>query len=97
MATKHQLLREAADKESLAAAFMRYARGLAGAFDGIPARPGDCESYWTGPAAQRYLTQVVRLRREVADLEDSCLATADNLRRRAASLRAAAAAIVTDP
>ena len=97
MATKHQLLREAADKESLAAAFTRYARGLAGAFDGIPARPADCESYWKGPAAERYTLQVVRLRRELADLEDSCLATADNLRRRAATLRATAATIPADP
>ncbi|GAA3141531.1 hypothetical protein [Nonomuraea salmonea] len=40
---------------------------------------------------------MVKVRREVADLEDSCLATADNLRRRAASLRAAAATIVADP
>ncbi|MEV4172809.1 MULTISPECIES: hypothetical protein [unclassified Nonomuraea] len=92
MHNRHQLLREAAEKESLAAAFTRYARGLSDAFEGIPTRPGDCASYWTGPAAQRFLTQVLRLRREMDDLEDSCLSTAENLRRRARRLREEAAA-----
>ncbi|WP_326628032.1 hypothetical protein OIE67_33555 [Nonomuraea fuscirosea] len=91
MLTKHQLLRDAAEKESLAAAFTRYARGLAEAFDGIPVEPGDCEPYWTGPAAQRFLTRARSLRRELGELEDSCLATAENLRDRAGRLREEAA------
>ncbi|GAA3674813.1 hypothetical protein GCM10022224_043880 [Nonomuraea antimicrobica] len=87
MHDRHRLLREAAEKESLAAAFTRYARGLPDAFDGIPTRPSDCEFFWRGLAAQRFLTQVLRLRREMDDLADSCLATAENLRRRARLLR----------
>ncbi|MCF6472364.1 hypothetical protein FAF44_28805 [Nonomuraea sp. MG754425] len=91
MPTRDQLLRAAADKESLAAAFQRYARALPEAFEGIPSGPVECEPYWRGPAAQRYLTQVLRLRRELDDLEDACLATAENLRRRARRLREDAA------
>ncbi|MFB4266616.1 hypothetical protein [Nonomuraea sp. GTA35] len=91
MPTKDQLLREAADKEALAVTFLRYARTLPEALEGIPARPGDCEPFWRGPAAQRFVTQVLRLRRELDDLEDDCLATAESLRRRARRLREQAA------
>ncbi|MEU4573625.1 hypothetical protein [Nonomuraea sp. NPDC023979] len=96
MPVKHQLLREAAEKETLASTFTRYAKTLAETFDGIPAKPGDSESFWKGPAAERYLTQTARLRRELAELENSCLATAENLRRRAKQLRDDAAS-VPDP
>ncbi|WP_043627680.1 hypothetical protein [Nonomuraea candida] len=96
MPTKDQLLREAAEKESLAAAFMRYARALPQAFEGLPAGPGDCAPFWTGPAAERFLTQALRSRREVAELAEACLATAENLRRRAGRLREEAAR-VPDP
>ncbi|MFI7230632.1 hypothetical protein ACIBO5_46125 [Nonomuraea angiospora] len=93
MPTREQLIREAAEKEMLASTFTRYARDLAATFDGIPARPGDSEPYWKGPAAERYLADAVRLRREMNDLENSCLATADTLRRRAELLRKEAAQV----
>ncbi|MFI7452746.1 hypothetical protein ACIBQX_35015 [Nonomuraea sp. NPDC049714] len=96
MPVKHQLLREADEKEALASTFTRYARTLAEAFEGIPSKPGDSESYWKGPASERYLTHAVRLRREMSDLENSCLTTAENLRRRARQLREDAAK-VPDP
>jgi uncharacterized protein YukE len=96
MPIKHQLLREAAEKEALASTFMRHARTLANAFEGIPSKPGDSESFWKGPAAERYLANAVRLRREMNELESSCLATAENLRRRAKQLREEAAQ-VPDP
>lgn len=76
MPTKDQLLREAADKEALAVTFLRYARALPEALEDLPSRPGDYEPFWRGPAAQRFITQVLRLRRELDDLEDDCLATA---------------------
>ncbi|MEV0614164.1 hypothetical protein AB0I81_12640 [Nonomuraea sp. NPDC050404] len=93
MPTRDQLLREAGEKESLAATFTRYARSLPEAFEGIPAAQGDHAAFWTGPAAERYLTQALRLRRELAELADSCLATAENLRRRARRLRQDAAEV----
>jgi uncharacterized protein YukE len=96
MPVKHQLLREAAEKEALASTFTRYARNLADTFEGIPSKPGDTELFWKGPAGERYLANAVRLRREMSELEDSCLATAENLRRRAKQLRAEAAQ-VPDP
>ncbi|MEW9548196.1 hypothetical protein [Nonomuraea sp. NPDC050783] len=92
MSTRHQLLRQAAEKEALAGAFTRYAKRLTGAFDGVPTRWQECEAFWTGPAAERFAVRAARLRRELAELEDSCLATAENLRRRARRLRADAAA-----
>ncbi|MGP3956782.1 hypothetical protein ACTWPT_12340 [Nonomuraea sp. 3N208] len=91
MTTKQQLLREAAAKEALASAFARYAKGLADAFDGIPSQQGQFDPFWKGPSVERYLAHAVRLRREMGELEDSCLATADNLRRRAKQLRLNAA------
>ncbi|MBF8190999.1 hypothetical protein ITP53_35890 [Nonomuraea sp. K274] len=91
MPVRHRLLREAASKEALAATFTRYARGLADAFTGIPLRPADSDPYWTGPSAERYLAQAASLRRELGDLEDACLATAENLLRRARRLREEAA------
>ncbi|MFC5823904.1 hypothetical protein [Nonomuraea insulae] len=91
MPTRPELLREAAEKETLAAAFMRYARGLSDVFAGIPSKPADVGPYWMGPAAQRYLTQALRLRHEMDELEDSCVATAENLRHRAGRLREEAA------
>lgn len=96
MPVKHQLLREAAEKEALASTFTRYARFLAHTFDGIPMAPGASESFWKGPAAELYLAHATRLRREMADLENSCLATAENLRHRAKQLREEAAQ-VPDP
>jgi uncharacterized protein YukE len=96
MPVKSQLLREAEEKEALAATFTRYARTLADAFDGIPSAHSGSESFWKGPAAERYLTQANQLRRQMTDLENGCLATAENLRRRAKQLREEAAR-VPDP
>ncbi|TMR91027.1 hypothetical protein [Nonomuraea basaltis] len=96
MPVRHQLLREAAEKEALATTFTRYARNLADTFEGVPSKPSDSESFWKGPAAERYLAHAVRLRRELGELESSCLATAENLRRRAKQLRMEAAQ-VPDP
>ncbi|AQZ65416.1 unnamed protein product [[Actinomadura] parvosata subsp. kistnae] len=93
MPTRDQLLREAADKEALAVTFLRYARALPEALEGLPARPSDHETFWRGPAAQRFVTQVIRLRGELDDLEDACLATAESLRRRARRLREQAAQV----
>lgn len=91
MPVKDQLLREASEKEALAATFTRYAKSLAETFEDVPPKPGDTEPFWKGPAAERYLTDAARLRREMTELEDSCLATADSLRRSAERLRRAAA------
>ncbi|MBB6345210.1 uncharacterized protein YukE [Nonomuraea muscovyensis] len=96
MPIRHQLLREAAEKEALASTFMKYAKTLADTFHGIPSKPNESETFWKGPAAERYLSNAVRLKREMSELEDSCLATAENLRRRARQLRAEAAQ-VPDP
>ncbi|MET7338957.1 hypothetical protein [Nonomuraea sp. NPDC005650] len=96
MPVKHQLLRDADEKEALASTFTRYARSLADTFQGIPSKPSDSELFWKGPAAERYLAHAVRLKREMNELENSCLATAANLRRRAQQLRAEAAQ-VPDP
>ncbi|MEV4015700.1 hypothetical protein AB0J35_34880 [Nonomuraea angiospora] len=93
MPSREQLLREAAEKEVLASTFTQYARNLAETFDGIPSRPGDSEPFWKGPAAERYLANAVRLRREMSELENSCLATAETLRRRAEQLRKEAAQV----
>ncbi|MCK2220134.1 hypothetical protein MF672_041010 [Actinomadura sp. ATCC 31491] len=90
--TRHQLLRQAAEKEALASTFARYAKRLTGAFDGVPVRRQECETYWSGPAAGRFAARAAGLRRELAELEDSCLATAERLRRRARRLREDAAA-----
>ncbi|GAA3257582.1 hypothetical protein [Nonomuraea helvata] len=96
MPIKHQLLREAAEKEALATTFIRYAKTLADVFAGIPSERSGSESFWKGPAADRYLTHAVQLRRQMANLENGCLATAENLRRRARQLREEAAQ-VSDP
>jgi uncharacterized protein YukE len=93
MPTRDQLLRAAAEKESLAAMFTRYARALPEALEGIPAGQGDHAAFWTGPAAERYLAQALRVRRELAELADACLETAENLRRRARRLRQDAAEV----
>jgi uncharacterized protein YukE len=91
MPTREQLLREAAEKESLAATFAGAARSIAATFDGIPSRASESEPIWKGAAADRYLTDASRLRREMVDLEESCLATAEALRRRAEQFRKTAA------
>ncbi|SDK44686.1 hypothetical protein [Nonomuraea jiangxiensis] len=91
MPIKHQLLREAAEKEALADTFTRYAKTLAVVFDGIPAQQRGGESYWKGPAAERYQAHAVQLRSQIGNLETGCLATAENLRRRARQLREEAA------
>ncbi|MFI6499903.1 hypothetical protein [Nonomuraea typhae] len=91
MPVRRELLREAAEKEALATTFAKYAGTLAGTFTGIPTKPGDSESFWKGPAAERYLAHAVRLKGEIGELEGSCLATAENLRRRAQRLREEAA------
>ncbi|MGP4097164.1 WXG100 family type VII secretion target [Nonomuraea sp. KM90] len=91
MPIKHQLLREAEEKEALATTFTRYAKMLANVFDGIPSQQNGSESYWQGPAAERYRGHAVQLRSHMGDLENGCLATADNLRRRAKQLREEAA------
>ncbi|RVX38482.1 hypothetical protein EDD27_0794 [Nonomuraea polychroma] len=91
MTTRQQLLREAAAKEALASTFTRYAKGLADAFDGIPSQQGEFDPFWKGPAMERYRAHAIRLRRDMDELEDSCLATAENLRRRAKRLREDAA------
>lgn len=91
MPTREHLLREAAEKELLASTFAGFARSIAATFDGIPSRPGESEAIWRGAVADRYLTDAVRLKREIADLEGSCLATAEALRRRAEQFRKTAA------
>ncbi|MET8986958.1 hypothetical protein ABZW49_16040 [Nonomuraea wenchangensis] len=96
MPVKHQLLREAAEKEALAVTFIKYAKTLADVFDGIPLEPRASEPFWKGPAAERYLMNAAQLKRQMGNLESNCMATADNLRRRARQLREEAAR-VPDP
>ncbi|WP_336216544.1 WXG100 family type VII secretion target [Nonomuraea sp. LPB2021202275-12-8] len=91
MAAKEQLLREAAEKESLASTFDGYAKRVADTFDGVPSRPDQSDPFWKGASADRYLADAIRLKREMGDLEGSCQATAAALRRRAEQLRKEAA------
>jgi uncharacterized protein YukE len=96
MATREQLLRDAAEKESLASTFAGFAERLMDTFDGVPLRPSDSDPFWKGASAERYLADAIRLRREMSELESSCQATAVALRRRADQLRKDAAQ-VPDP
>jgi hypothetical protein len=80
-------LRMAHEKEALAANFETHAKRLGTTFADIPTNPGQSNGYWKGPAADRYVEHARRLRRELDELAESCLATARNLRRQAALLR----------
>ncbi|MBN6051061.1 hypothetical protein JYK22_03860, partial [Nonomuraea sp. RK-328] len=90
-----QLLRQAADKELLAAAFMRYAEELSEVFSGTLAQPQAVDAFWKGPAADRYITQAVQLAREISWLRESCISTADRLRKQAELARSEAAQMPT--
>jgi uncharacterized protein YukE len=82
-----ELLRTAHEKEALAANFETHAKRLEITFSNIPTNPGQSDGYWKGPAADRYIEHALRLRRELDELAESCLATARNLRRQASILR----------
>lgn len=82
-----ELLRTAHEKEALAANFETHAERLGIVFADIPTNPGQSNGYWKGPAADRYAEHARRLRRELDELAESCLATARNLRRQATLLR----------
>ncbi|MEV4548667.1 hypothetical protein [Nonomuraea wenchangensis] len=82
-----QLLRQAADKETLATTLTRYAEALEEVFVGTLANPQTVEAFWKGPAAGRFNTQAAQLRREVELLRESCTSTADRLRKQAELLR----------
>lgn len=82
-----ELLRTAYEKEALAANFEAHAKRLGITFSDLPTNPGQSDGYWKGPAADRYIEHALRLRRELDELAESCLATARNLRRQAMLLR----------
>ncbi|MEV1168118.1 hypothetical protein [Nonomuraea sp. NPDC049784] len=86
-----QLLRQAAEKELLAATLTRYAKALEEVFVGTLANPQTVEAFWKGPAAGRFNTQAAQLRREVELLRESCASSADRLRKQADLMRKEAA------
>ncbi|GAA3645299.1 hypothetical protein GCM10022224_004850 [Nonomuraea antimicrobica] len=86
-----QLLRQATDKEMLAATLIRYAKALEEVFTGSLANPQAVETFWKGPAAGRFNIQAAQLRREIELLQESCTSTADRLRNQAVLLRKEAA------
>lgn len=90
-----QLLRQAADKDLLAATFMRYAEELDGVFSAMLAQPQTVNAFWKGPAAGRFITETTRLASEIRMLRESCTSTADRLRRQAQLTRAEAAQMPT--
>jgi hypothetical protein len=89
---RQELLRMAHEKESLAATFEAHAQRLGITFSDIPTGQGQTNSYWKGPAADRYTQHARQLRRELDELTESCLATARNLRRNAMLMKQQAAA-----
>ncbi|MFB4285048.1 hypothetical protein ACBJ59_57965 [Nonomuraea sp. MTCD27] len=89
--SQSQLLRQAADKELLAASLIRYAEALNGVFAGMLTRPESVDTFWKGPAAGRFATHALQLQREISQLKDSCTTTADRLRKQAQLARAEAA------
>lgn len=91
MPVREDLLRQAAEKEAMAATFDQHARNLADVFTGIPITPGGSDAVWRGQAADRCTAQARQLHHEISDLRESCTATARNLRRRAQQLREEAA------
>ncbi|MFI7453971.1 hypothetical protein ACIBQX_41230 [Nonomuraea sp. NPDC049714] len=91
MSVQQDLLREAAQKESLARDFDGYVKELADVFNGIPTTPERSAAVWKGQAADRYTAQGRQLHLEIVNLGESCAATARNLRRRAQQLREEAA------
>ncbi|MFI6391459.1 hypothetical protein ACIBHY_47195 [Nonomuraea sp. NPDC050547] len=86
-----QLLLQAADKELLAATFMRYAEELDQVFSGMLAQPQTVDTFWKGPAAGRFTTQAAQLAREIRLLREACVSTAERLRRQAQLTRTEAA------
>ncbi|MFI6295905.1 WXG100 family type VII secretion target [Nonomuraea sp. NPDC050790] len=86
-----ELFRQAADKESLAADFMRYAEELDQVFSGLLAQPQAVDAFWKGPAAGRFTAQAVQLAREIRLLRENCVSTAERLRRQAELTRTEAA------
>ncbi|MCF6471451.1 hypothetical protein FAF44_24095 [Nonomuraea sp. MG754425] len=90
-----QLLRQAADKEMLAATLMRYAEELDKVFSTTLAQPQSVEAFWKGPAAGRFITETMRLSREIRSLRESCASTADRLRKQAELTRTEAAQMPT--
>ncbi|MCK2213327.1 hypothetical protein MF672_005895 [Actinomadura sp. ATCC 31491] len=86
-----QMLQQAAEKELLATALTRYAEELDKVFAGTLAQPQVVDAFWKGPAAGRFTSQAGKLRNEIGILRDSCLATADRLRKQAQLVRSEAA------
>ncbi|MDA0634516.1 hypothetical protein OUY22_13915 [Nonomuraea sp. MCN248] len=85
------MLREAMAKAALADRMERYARQLAIVFEGVPTNQEASNLTWKGPAADDFTARANRLKQETRELEQACVATARNLRRRADQLREAAA------
>ncbi|MFG1711239.1 hypothetical protein ACFLIM_49620 [Nonomuraea sp. M3C6] len=86
-----QILRQAADKELLAATLTRFAKDLEEVFVGTLANPQSVDTFWKGPAASRFNTQAAQLGREIELLREGCVSTADRLRKQADLLRKEAA------
>ncbi|TDE41632.1 hypothetical protein E1295_29245 [Nonomuraea mesophila] len=89
--SQSQLFQQAADKELLATNLMRYAEALDEVFASMLARPQTVDTFWKGPAANRFATQAVQLHREISQLRDACTTTADRLRKQAQLARTEAA------
>ncbi|MFI6995784.1 hypothetical protein [Nonomuraea wenchangensis] len=89
--SQSQLLRQAADKELLATSLMQYAEALDGVFAGTLTRPQSVDTFWKGPAADRFATHALQLQREIRVLKESCTTTAERLRKQAQLVRAEAA------
>ncbi|MEV6160245.1 hypothetical protein AB0L53_58920 [Nonomuraea sp. NPDC052129] len=89
--SQSQLLRQAAEKEMLATALTRFAEELDKVFAGTLARPQEVDAFWKGPAAGRFTSHAGQLRSEIGVLRESCIATADRLRKQAQLVRSEAA------
>ncbi|MEO3858072.1 hypothetical protein [Acrocarpospora sp. B8E8] len=86
----HRILQEAAEKEALATIFESRAGELELVFKGIPLASGSSDGYWLGVAADRFANVARPLDAGIAELIETCRATARNLRRTAEHLRATA-------
>ncbi|MFD9946782.1 hypothetical protein ACFWYW_17465 [Nonomuraea sp. NPDC059023] len=89
--SQSELLRQAAEKELLATAFIQYAEDLDKVFSGALARPREVETFWKGPSSDRFTSRAAQLHREIDLLRESCASTADRLRKQAQLARTEAA------
>ncbi|MFF0870119.1 WXG100 family type VII secretion target [Nonomuraea sp. NPDC003560] len=82
-----QILRQAAEKELLAATFTKHAKALEEVFVGSLGSPQAVGAFWRGAAADRFNSQAAQLRREIELLREHCMSTAEHLRKQAELMR----------